>query len=138
MTTSAQPPVIAPHGALAPADRVERGELTAADPLVIAALVRPYVARTDPVREKTASIRRLQRIGFGPTPSVATTCLARGPSADADRRRSQTARHYAHVPGSFGVAKGGYLRRHTRYGSVLRQAMRSQSRELVHPISCVS
>jgi hypothetical protein len=48
------------------ADRVERCEIPAADPPVIVALIRQYVALSDVLREKIASIRRLQRIAFGP------------------------------------------------------------------------
>jgi hypothetical protein len=62
--TCAKPPIIAREEALALADRVERGEVTAADPPVIAALVRQYVELTDLLREKNASIHRFQQLVF--------------------------------------------------------------------------
>lgn len=67
MPTCAQPPIIGRDEALALADRIERGEITAADHPSIAALIRRHVLLTDLLREKNASIRRLQRVAFGPS-----------------------------------------------------------------------
>ena len=60
MRMCAQPPIIAREEALALADRVERGEATAADQPLIAGLIRQHVQLTDLLREKNASIRRLR------------------------------------------------------------------------------